>query len=438
MTAGASALVVGTGAAVASAAREGVPRTTVVASISAARAALAEGIFDLVVFCGDEADGALAALSGDVREAYVVVVGPASGASDRDETIPPSLDHAELVVAIASAAESARLRDRVAPASSGVELVAVSKPMQKVMDAVRRAAAGTATVLLRGESGTGKELLARALHDASPRARAPFVAVHAAALPDALLESELFGHEKGAFTGAAQRREGRVAAAEGGTLFFDEVGELTAATQVKLLRLLQERTYEPLGSTRTQRADVRFVAATHRDLEGMVKSGAFREDLFYRLAVVPIWVPPLRARRDDIAPMARRFVTELGRANGRPDVRIDDDAIDVLCAQRWPGNVRELANLLERLIVLGDGDRLRASDVGGDLEGARFATETTISRRASTPSEVRPLDVEVRDAEKRAIVRALAHTKNNRALAARLLGVSRATLYNKLEEHGLG
>jgi two-component system response regulator AtoC len=316
--------------------------------------------------------------------------------------------------------------------------IAASAAMARVVEIVRRAAASTSTVLVRGETGTGKEVVARALHAASPRASAPFVAVHCGAVPDALLESELFGHEKGAFTGADHRRPGRVESARGGTLFFDEIGDVTPSVQIKLLRLLQEKTYEPLGANASRPADVRFVAATHRDLEGMVKRGEFREDLFFRLAVVPIWIPPLRARRDDIGPLAAHLVAELARANDRPAPRLDDGAIDHLRRQRWPGNVRELENLLERLIVLGDGDTIGPDDVARELSAVEFVTETTLAPgRAAATGEVRPLGEEVRAAERAALARALAHTKNNRTLAARLLGVSRATLYAKLAEHGI-
>lgn len=323
-----------------------------------------------------------------------------------------------------------------------------SKAMKHLVDQLQRAASGQATVLLRGESGTGKELVARALHAQSPRASGPFVKVHCAALPDTLLESELFGYERGAFTGAVSRKPGRVELAEGGTLFLDEIGDITPAFQVKLLRLLQEREYEALGGRHTLRANVRFVAATHRVLDEMVKTGEFREDLFYRLNVVTLWLPPLRARRDDIAPLAIRFCREFALANGKADVRLSEEALRRLTRERWPGNVRQLQNFLEKLVVLTDQSLITAEDIELELSarGTSFATEQSQHTGArglgveSAPSEhgaPRTLSEEVRLAERKALVRALRSTQGNRTLAARVLGVSRATLYKKLDEHGL-
>jgi two-component system response regulator AtoC len=326
---------------------------------------------------------------------------------------------------------------------------------------------------VRGETGTGKELVARALHAESARAAQPFVRVHAAALPDTLLESELFGYEKGAFTGAHARKPGRVELAEGGTLFFDEIGELSAALQVKLLRLLQEREYERLGGTRTLRADVRFVTATHRDLENLVQQGRFREDLFYRLNVVTIWLPPLRARRDDAAEIANHYLRSFRVAAGKPRLRFHDAALGFLVNQRWPGNVRQLVNFIERLVVLAQRDTIGLDDVQRHLneqmdfltqaaaqpeerglgtnrivEPARFEAVTTPTGASPAPpastqasqhfsSAVRPLREDVRRAEERALLKALQYANGNRALAARMLGVSRRTLYTKLEEHGI-
>ncbi len=303
-----------------------------------------------------------------------------------------------------------------------------------------------ATALVRGETGTGKELVARALHLRSARKDGPFVKVHCAALPDALLESELFGYEKGAFTGATARKPGRIELAEGGTLFLDEIGDITPALQVKLLRLLQDREYERLGGVQTIKADVRFVAATHRDLENMVKRGEFREDLFYRLNVVTLWLPPLRARRDDIPELARAFATEFCCAYGKPGATLDATAIDALRSERWPGNVRQLQNFVERLIVLAQGP-ITSDDVRREMgEHVRFETQITgvAAGGSSNPtpdpvssSVARPLGEAVRIAERHAIERALRHSGGNRTVAARILGVSRATLYTKLEEHGI-
>jgi two-component system response regulator AtoC len=336
-------------------------------------------------------------------------------------------------------------------------LVGSSRGMKNVQQLIGRAALGTATVLIRGESGTGKELVARAIHQQSPRGAGPFIKVQCSALPDALLESELFGYEKGAFTGATARKPGRVELCEGGTLFLDEIGDISPQTQVKLLRLLQDRQYERLGGTETRSADVRFVAATHRDLEAMVRKDQFRADLFYRLNVVPLWLPPLRARRSDIELLAHHFCKLFAETMAK-DVRLSDGALRLLRSRRWPGNVRQLQNFMERLVVLAPGDELDEPFVRSELsEQATFNTQGTHESMAassephsyadplsSNPAEappssrpILPLSEEVRAAEKKALLRALKHTGGNRTLTARILGVSRATLYNKLEEYGL-
>jgi two-component system response regulator AtoC len=289
-----------------------------------------------------------------------------------------------------------------------------------------------------------------------------------------LLESELFGYEKGAFTGAVARKPGRAELADKGTLFLDEIGELSMPLQAKLLRLLQDRQIERLGGTKTISVDVRVVAATHRDLESMVERQTFRLDLFYRLNVVPLWLPPLRARREDIDVLVEHFCKMLGRANGKPHIGIERDAVKALRGQRWPGNVRQLQNFVERLVVLSNGPAITEADVRSELSRqVRFATQPGTALRiqptafapptptptpasepapASDPTSVDahppgaptelaqpvlPLDQEVRAAEKKALERALSVAKQNRSLAARLLGVSRSTLYAKLEEHGL-
>jgi two-component system, NtrC family, response regulator AtoC len=342
----------------------------------------------------------------------------------------------------------------VRPSKSGTaaeRLMAESAPMQRVMEMIQRAAPGNATVLVRGESGTGKELVAQAVHELSVRSSGPFVKVHCAALPEALLESELFGYEKGAFTGALARKSGRVELAEGGTLFLDEIGDISLAMQVKLLRLLQDRRYERLGGNEPQKADVRFIAATHRDLVAMVKSGEFREDLFYRLNVVTLWLPPLRARREDITDLSLRFARESGEANGKAGVRLSDEALALLRSMRWPGNARQLQNLIERLIVFADTPLVSKEDVLREYsdEGVAFATQpasrssqslaSSVTAALFTTSSLIPTELgeEIRRAERRALERALAYARGNRSLAARVLGVSRATLYNKLADHGL-
>jgi two-component system response regulator AtoC len=320
-------------------------------------------------------------------------------------------------------------------------LLGTSSVMDRVREMIARSATGMATVLVRGETGTGKELVAKALHQMSPRAQGPFVALHCAALPESLLESELFGYEKGAFTGAVARKIGRVEAASGGTLFLDEIGEITAATQAKLLRLIQEREYQRLGGVAPLRADVRFVAATHRDLEAMVKAGTFREDLFYRLNVVPLWVPPLRARGRDLELLAVQFCARFARENQRGNMSISLEALNLIRRMRWPGNVRQLQNFVERLVVLGSGELITEADVQRSVSDVSpfeslVAELSSISEHRPV-EQVRPLDESMRAAEKEAISRALKAAEGNRAKASRLLGISRASLYNKLREHGL-
>jgi DNA-binding NtrC family response regulator len=328
---------------------------------------------------------------------------------------------------------SERAREAVPELATSTDgLLGDSPVIAEVRATVQRAAPTMSTVLVRGESGTGKELVARAIHERSKRKAAPFVKVNCAALLDTLLESELFGHERGAFTGATSRKPGRVELAEGGTLFLDEIGDVTPALQAKLLRLLQNREYDRVGGTKTLRADVRFVAATNRNLEKMVKSGQLREDLFYRLSVVPIWLPPLRERPDDVERLARHFCSEVGRTNDRPETRFDDDAVELLRHQKWRGNVRELQNFVERLVVLSEGPVLGVADVRREL-----ARQPSISTISQPTKEGMTLDQRLRAAEREELVRALSHSGNNRALAARLLGICRRSLYTKLHEHGL-
>jgi DNA-binding NtrC family response regulator len=324
-------------------------------------------------------------------------------------------------------------RPEAAPTPGNGELLGDSPAMRETRLLLAKAARGSATVLVQGETGTGKELAARALHEGSPRKDGPLITVNCAALPDTLLESELFGYEKGAFTGAASKKPGRVELAHGGTLFLDEVGDVSLGVQVKLLRVLQEKAFERVGGTQTIKVDVRFVTATHRDLEAMVRAGTFREDLFYRLAVVPIRLPPLREREGDIARLARHFCAEVGRANGRPKAALDAGAMEALCREAWPGNVRQLRNVVERLVVLADGDVIGRADAEHELRSPRG----TQPPPRGMGGDERPLDAQRKDAEKDALLHALARAKDNRTLAARLLGVSRRTLYNKLREHAL-
>ncbi len=349
-----------------------------------------------------------------------------------------------------------RLRQDDPPPAPGTDAgayVSTEPAMREVLDLVQRAAKGSATVLLRGESGTGKTWLARAIHQISPRASGPFVEVHCGALPDQLIESELFGYEKGAFTGATQRKVGRVEFAAGGTLFLDEIGDVSAAVQVKLLRLLSEKRFERLGATATLTADVRFVAATHRPLEDMIARGEFREDLFYRLNVIPIYVPPLRERRGDIERLAVRFCDHARREAGNRNSVLDPRAIELLIAQPWPGNVRQLQSFVSRLVVLSDDRILSVDDVQRELArtpirsptvpqttgipGAALPTAAPGSPSESVPAPDAGLGPQLREAEKKAILDALGKCAGNRTKAARLLGISRRTLYNKIDEYGI-
>jgi two-component system response regulator AtoC len=427
-------------------------RTRFVRTLAEAVAAANEEHFDVVVLAADSAD-TKASLKDLVRQFDEPVVIASSGGAKAavDALRAGAADFLEVPVAegelrFVLGKVLASRRDDVPFSSaptSRAGLLGASKAMLHVQGLLRRVAPGSATVLIRGESGTGKELLARAIHAGSARAAAPFVKVHCAGLPETLFESELFGYEKGAFTGAATRKPGRVEVAEGGTLFFDEIGDISPAMQVKLLRLLQDREFERLGGTTTLSADVRFVAATHRDLEHMTEKGQFREDLFYRLNVVPVWLPPLRARRDDVAMLARHFCEAFAAEHEKPGATLSEDAIALLVAERWPGNVRQLQNFVERLVVLTESKDIGADDVRHELAPPlTFATQTppTSSGGASWTSDAKPivpLDVALRDAERRAIQRALKKAKGNRTVAARLLGVGRATLYKKIVELGL-
>jgi two-component system, NtrC family, response regulator AtoC len=340
-------------------------------------------------------------------------------------------DREELLYVVHKALARTERRADASPPPRASEFVGDSAAMRAVHALVARAAPGTATVLVLGESGTGKELVARAVHAASPRRDKAFVTLNCGALPDALLESELFGYEKGAFTGAATRKPGRIELAHEGTLFLDEIGDVTPQMQVKLLRVLQERELERLGGTVTVKVDVRFVAATHCDLEGMVQKGQFREDLYYRLNVVPIRLPPLRSRPEDIAQLAIRF-TEVHAKNNQKRIDLAASAIDRLKAEPWPGNVRQLQNFMERLVVLSDGPTIEARDVEREL-----APQLGSSPPAAREADKTTLDMARRDAEKETIRNALARAGGNRTVAARILGVSRRSLYYKLEEYGI-
>ncbi len=308
-------------------------------------------------------------------------------------------------------ARSERLLARLTP-----DLVAESAAMRAALSAARQVSATDATVLLLGESGTGKSQLARYIHYQGRRAGGPLVEVHCAALPETLLEAELFGYERGAFTGATQRKVGHLAAAAGGTLFLDEIGELTQATQVKLLRFLQERTFVPLGATEASRVDVRVVSATNRDLDEAVRAGEFREDFFYRLNVFAIHVPPLRERRDDVLPLADRFLA----GKGLPSAKLGAGARERLLAQSWPGNVRELENALERALILAGEAEIAPDHLAG-------GTATPRGRRAA---ELVGEGFSLDGFEAELIQAALERAGGNKTEAAKLLGVTRRRLYS--------
>ncbi|MCP4606035.1 MAG: sigma-54-dependent Fis family transcriptional regulator [Proteobacteria bacterium] len=320
------------------------------------------------------------------------------------------------------------------PANLSGGLIAESSAMQQVEQILKKAATSRVTVLIRGESGTGKELIARMVHQQSDRREGPFVVVDCGSIPENLVESELFGYEKGAFTGAAKRKPGRVELAEGGTIFLDEIGDLPMALQVKLLRLLQEREYQPLGATSNHHVDVRFVAATHRDLDALVASGDFRADLYYRLSVVQIWLPPLRERPEDIGPLIQKAVKTFAQNNDRTGLTISAEAVAQLIEQPWPGNVRELQNVVEALVVLAERDEITLSDVESEFVRHRRSSP---AQPSNIPSSDVKLETRLSNAEREAIAQALERASGNRSLAARLLGISRRTLYNKMAEYDL-
>jgi len=311
--------------------------------------------------------------------------------------------------------------------------------MVPVVEALRRVARTNATVLLTGESGTGKEVAARTLHAWSDRARGPFVAVNCAAIPETLLESELFGHEKGAFTGATGSRRGRIELAEGGTFFLDEIGEMRPDLQARLLRVLEDRRYERVGGSRTIEADVRWVAATNRDVAKLLASGALREDLFHRLAVFPVRLPPLRERRGDILPLAETLLARMAAELGRARLVLSEEAKARLLAAPWPGNVRELANALERAAILADGNEIGVRHLAAADHGTGQGTigpDTPAQRTRDADGRTEHADGRtLEEIEHAAIDEALAATGGNRRAAAERLGIGLRTLYEKLEKY---
>ncbi|HPC48267.1 MAG TPA: sigma 54-interacting transcriptional regulator, partial [Deltaproteobacteria bacterium] len=325
--------------------------------------------------------------------------------------------------------ENRRLRNiigREKPPSE--DIVGNSKSMKEVFGLVSQVADSNTTVLIHGETGTGKELVAKAIHRKSPRSQAPFVEVNCAAMPDTLLESELFGHERGAFTGASQRRRGRFEEANGGTIFLDEVGELSSVAQAKLLRVIQERQFQPLGSNTTIRVNVRIIAATNRDLLQDVESGNFRSDLYYRLNVFPIYLPPLRERGGDILLLADHFVEKYARQLGKRIKRISTPAIDMLLAYHWPGNVRELENCIERAVLLAGGDTIDGIHLPPSLQMKTVLPEKKHHGK---------LESLVGSFERSLIVDALKDAKGNQSEAARLLGTTKRIIQYKIARYGI-
>ena len=341
----------------------------------------------------------------------------------------------EVVLTIRKARERERLRRanqvlrrEVQRATGDRPIVATSEPMIELLELMERVAAFKSTVLVLGESGTGKEVLARAIHAQSPRRNEPFVAVNCGAIPEQLLESELFGHAKGAFTGADRARRGLFVEADAGTLFLDEIGELPTALQVKLLRVLQEEEVRPLGESKARMVDVRVIAATARNLEAEIAAGRFREDLFYRLDVVRLEVPPLRERPRDVPLLADHFLAQFRDTLGKPVRTLSDDALERLVAYRWPGNVRELETVMERAVILAEGDTITLRELPHNVvspeDGDSAGADLSLKRAR-------------RSAELQAIRRALRATRGNRTHAARLLQISHRALLYKLKEYGV-
>jgi DNA-binding NtrC family response regulator len=344
------------------------------------------------------------------------------------------LDPAELLHIVNQAArmrqleiENRRLRDELSRPPGFAHLTGTSQALERVLKQAKSVAATAATVLLSGENGTGKEMLARAIHQESPRANGPFVAVSCAALPEALIESELFGHEKGAFTSATQSHKGRFELANGGTLFLDEIGDLSPAVQVKLLRVLQEREFERVGGTKTLMVDIRLIAATNRDLEKEVAQGRFRQDLFFRLNVVPLVLPPLRERPDDIPMLAAHFAAKSAQKYKQQTLELEPVLVEVLLEYHWPGNVRELENLIERLVVLSSSSTL----------GLEFVPEKMLRvLPGTTPGDESTLEGAVEALKKRMIASAL-KSEGNKVAAAKKLGISRSYLHRLINEFDL-
>ena len=421
-------------------------RSTSYTSAADALRALDEGDFDVVVsdlnmrsMGGIELCERVAANRPDVPVIVMTAYGSLDAAvaairAGAYDFISKPIEIDALVIAVERAArhrtlreEVKRLRLEVAPRDE--ELIGESAAMRKAHELIVRVAASEANVLVTGESGTGKEVVARAVHRRSARRSGPFVAINCAALPEHLLESELFGHVRGAFTDARDSRTGLFVQARGGTLFLDEIGELAIGLQPKLLRVLQERTVRPVGGQAEIPVDVRIVTATNRDLEEAIEQARFREDLYYRINVVQVPLPPLRARGGDIIPLAAHFIRHFARQSGKPVTGLTREVAEKLVAYAWPGNVRELQNCMERAVALTEFEQIRVDDLPDKVRDYRFSNVVVAG---NDPAELVPLE----EFERRYVLRVLDAVAGNKAAAARVLGVERKTLYRKLERYG--
>ena len=343
-------------------------------------------------------------------------------------TKPVNIDRLEILIKRAlkdraTQKENKELKEKVTRQFTIDGMIGRSPAMVEVFELIKQVAPSKATVLIQGESGTGKELAAHAIHHLSPRAKEKFLAVHCAALTPELLASELFGHEKGAFTGASERRIGRFEPAKGGTLFLDEIGEIDAATQVKILRVLGERTFERVGGSQTLQADVRLITATNRDLSKMVAEGTFREDLFFRLHVVPLTMPPLRDRKVDIPLLVETFLKDTAAENGKPLRELTSEAMNAILEYDWPGNVRELRTAIEHGVVMASSQKITLRDLPAGLRSQK-----------EHPVAAPPSGLNLQETETALILRALDDSRGNRTEAARMLGISRRTLHRRLKE----
>jgi two-component system response regulator AtoC len=357
--------------------------------------------------------------------------------------ITKPFEQAELRAVVAKAARTQEANQTHVPLEGKARssIIGESQQVQELFKVIDKVADSPSTVLITGESGTGKELVATALHDGSSRKEKPLIKINCAAIPKDLMESELFGYERGAFTGAVTSKPGRFELADGGTIFLDEIGEVPVEMQVKLLRVLQESAFERVGGIKTTRVDVRLIAATNRDLLAEVEAGRFRKDLYYRLNVVPIHLPPLRERRADVPALVRHFIEKYNKRLNKKIEGISDEALATLQGYPWPGNIRELENLMERVILFADGPRLEARDVPDPVRGGATPTPATPSGSPTPEVGETPLKeiLKVRQAEieKAFIVQALGKTEGNVTRAARLLGISRKSLQTKMKEFGL-